>query len=431
MHHPATPARCAEAPPCSAPPAQAADPHDAETVAARRAMVAALDTGAPLAPEVRNALLALPLEVLIPRGYVRRNPDGEEPGTWQLLDGSHPDDREEWLATLYGGGSIRIQRNGETLSAQRRGTVTGGRITGLSSTLSMTTAMLGRLGLAPGLRFLDLGAGAGVTGALACAVCGPEQVTLLEHDPHLCAGLEERLGDLGYQPRVVAGDALAPWPLDEPVDRALGGFALPCVPTAWLEHLAPGGRLLVTISTSTPSWPALAEVTRTPGGRIEALLHGVAEGHRPVHGLEWLNARILRAQISGAHGREGVTTLAPPPRTAYGFWTAANYLVPGLVRTGGQGQLTLLAPDEESWVVVRPGPSGTWRTESGGPREIWAEVEAAHARWVWAGQPSSYRLDISTSGAQHVLSGLGGAVLEWHLPTGALTPGGLARGRWS
>jgi hypothetical protein len=108
-------------------------------------------------PALRAALLHVHREVLMPRAYVRRNGPGVQPGVWQLLDGSHPDDREEWRHLLHASGSVLVQHNGEDLTAQRRGTVTGGAITGLSSALSMTARFLQAAELQPRQRSLELG----------------------------------------------------------------------------------------------------------------------------------------------------------------------------------------------------------------------------------------------------------------------------------
>ncbi|MEU1629575.1 hypothetical protein ABZ746_30565 [Streptomyces sp. NPDC020096] len=72
--------------------------------------------------------------------------------------------------------------------------------------------MLTELRLEPGWSYLDLGSGAGVTGALVYAICGPDWVTLLDRDQHLPDAVRERLALLGYRPRVVAGDGYAGFP---------------------------------------------------------------------------------------------------------------------------------------------------------------------------------------------------------------------------
>lgn len=65
-----------------APPGAAADP-----AAARAVMVAQVEEEGTLGPgPVRDALLVLPREVLMPQAYVRRSASGETPPRWGLLD---------------------------------------------------------------------------------------------------------------------------------------------------------------------------------------------------------------------------------------------------------------------------------------------------------------------------------------------------------
>jgi protein-L-isoaspartate O-methyltransferase len=366
-----------------------------------------------LEPAIRRALLQLRLEILMPRAYVRRVPDGVEPGVWQLLDGSVPQDRAKWIATIFSGDSVRIQHDGEHPGAQRRGVVTGGQITSMSSIMAMTADMLTGLNLESGQRVLDLGSGAGVTGALICALCGDVNVTLLDRDRQLSAWVRERLELLGYRPSVITGDGLAGCPQDAPFDRIHSGFSVPCVPGAWTQQLAAGGRLLTSVTTRSPSWPALAVVSRSARGRLEGELRGVWSGHRPVHGMTWLNVKQHRERIASAQGRRGTTALEPPPPDEYGFWLALNYCAPGLVRDSRADHLTLVAPDEDSWVVVRSDGHGGWQTQSHGDRDIWAEAEDVHARWCAAGRPAVYRLELSSDGTQHVTSPDG--ALHWAL----------------
>ncbi|WP_328455522.1 hypothetical protein OG780_36735 [Streptomyces sp. NBC_00386] len=66
-------------------------------------MVARLEEeGAPRPGPVRDALLTLPREVLMPQAYVRRTAPGEKPSRWDLLDRSAPQDRPELLEVPYG-----------------------------------------------------------------------------------------------------------------------------------------------------------------------------------------------------------------------------------------------------------------------------------------------------------------------------------------
>ncbi|WP_234351401.1 hypothetical protein [Streptomyces sp. XY413] len=187
-----------------------------------------------------------------------------------------------------------------------------------------------------------------------------------------------------------------------------------------MEQLAPGGRLLTTLVTRTPSWPGQLVITRTAAGTVEAVLRGRPRGYRPLLGYRWLNALDHRARIKADPGTARSTRLAPPPDDAYGFWLAAAYLVPGTVRDFQAETMTIVAPEDDSWAVAGPG-DGTVRVH--GLRDVWAELEDLHTRWEQAGRPEQYRGDLrDSSGAQHVTSDTGPKALSWTLPPLAAVP---------
>lgn len=369
---------------------------------------------------LRDALLRLPREALLPHAYVRVSGPGADPIDWRLLDGSHPDDQEEWLDLIHSDESILLQRDGEPLDALPRGAVTGGHMTSMSTYTPATVEALQAMELRPGHRYLELGPGPGVSLALAATITGPGLATGVERDGHMTAFAQRNLDRLGVGATVVEGDALEGHEARAPYDRIHSGIGVPCAPEPWVEQLAPGGRLLTTLVTRTPSWPGQLLVTRTAAGTVNAVLRGRPRGYRPVLGYRWLTALDHRARIKADPGRARSTRLAPPPDDAYGFWLAAAYLAPGLVRDFQAETMTIVAPDDDSWAIVGPG-DGTVRVC--GPRDVWAELEDLHARWEEAGRPESYTVDLTAgTGAQTVTSGAGPKALTWTLPTLAAIP---------
>ncbi|MFI8194040.1 hypothetical protein ACIF8T_35720 [Streptomyces sp. NPDC085946] len=112
-------------------------------------------------------------------------------------------------------------------------------------------------------------------------------------------------------------------------------------------------------------------------------------------GYRWLNAVKMRPRIKDDPGVPRPTRLAPPPDDAYGFWLAAAYLAPGLVRDFQAENMTIAAP----------------------------ELEDVHARWVLAGRPDRYRVTVPEDGGpQHVASGTHLRALKWVLPPLAPVP---------
>lgn len=386
----------------------------------RAAMVARLEESGELRPgPVREALLALPRQVLMPQAYVRRSAPDETPPRWDLLDWSRPGDREELLERLHSGDSVAIQHDGEPILSRTAGPRRGGVMTAMSSTMGMTADLLQLLDLRPGQRVLDVGTGAGVTAAVACFLCGDADVVTLDIDPHVTAAARERLSTLGYQSTAVAGDGTAGWAETAPYDRVFVSFAVPRVPTALVEQLAPGGRALMTLGTSSPSWPGLAVIDKRPDGTVEAELRAVEFGHRAGAGFDRLFlSASFRKTITTADGWTQRSRLAPPADTARGMWLALDALYPGLVRHFGAEDLTVGAPECGSWMRVRAAGRRRWDVTTCGPRDIWAEIQDAAARWRAAGEPAAYQLHFDTDGSQRATSPNG--ALTWQLPH---TPG--------
>jgi protein-L-isoaspartate O-methyltransferase len=337
--------------------------------AARAAMVARLEESRELCPgPVREALLALPRQVLMPQAYVRRSAPDETWPRWDLLGWTRPTDREELLERLHSGDSVAIQHDGEPILSRTAGPRRRGSMTAMSSTMGMAAGLLQVLDLRPGQRVLDVGTGAGVSASVACFVCGDAGVITLDIDPHVTAAARERLSALGYQPTAATGDGTTGWPGAGPYDRVFVSFAVRRVPTAVVEQLAPGGRALMTLGTSSPSWPGLAVIDKRSDGAVEAELRAVEFGHRAGAGFDRLFlSPAFRDTITTAEGPTRCTRLAPPADTARGMWLALDALHPGLVRHFGAEDLTIGAPECGSWMRVRAAGYRRWDVTACGP----------------------------------------------------------------
>ncbi|MFJ8165502.1 protein-L-isoaspartate O-methyltransferase [Streptomyces sp. NPDC096136] len=400
------------------PPAHAGVVLEERGAAARAEMVAGLEAAGHLqAGPVRDAFLAVRREVLMPQAYVRRSAPEESPPCWDLLDLFRPADREELLERLHSGNSVAIQHDGEPILGRVPGPRRGGVMTAMSSTMSLTAHLLQHLDLRPGQRVLDVGTGAGVTASVACFVCGDEGVVTLDIDPHVTAAARERLSALGYRPAAVTGDGTTGWAGAGPYDRIFVSFAVRHVPQALVEQLAPRGRALMTLGTSSPSWPGLAVVERRPDGTVEAQLRAVEFGHRAGAGFDRLFlSASFRSTITTADGWTQRSRLAPPPDMARGLWLALDHLYPGLVRDFGAEDLTIGAPECRSWMRVQPVGHRRWDVTASGPRDIWAEIQDVAGRWRTAGEPDVFRLHFDGDRIQRATSPNG--TLTWHLSPG-------------
>lgn len=143
---------------------------------------------------------------------------------------------------------------------------------------------------------------------------------------------------------------------------------------ALVDQLAPGGRLLVHITTRSPSWPALAVVERDEDGQLHAELRAVEFAHRAGHGMRriFLTEEFRHRIANDPETWTQRSKLAPPPDTDRGFWLAADHaLGGGLVRDFQAEHLVIGAPDCGSWLRVEPTGRRRWTVRTNGPRDIW------------------------------------------------------------
>ncbi|WP_328971577.1 MULTISPECIES: protein-L-isoaspartate O-methyltransferase family protein [Streptomyces] len=402
-------------------PRQNPDP-DPDPAAARAAMVARLEDEDALHPgPVRDVLLELAREVLMQQAYVRRTADDVTPPEWTLLDWARPADRAELLDILHCGESVLTQHDDEPILGREAGTWRkGGEITSLSSGMTMTAGLMEQLGLQPGMRVLNLGTGPGVTCAITSIICGAQYVVSLDSSAHVTEATRVHLARLGLHPTLVTGQGEDGWPDLAPYDRIFASYAVPAIPAAWLEQLAPNGLALAHLTSGSPSWPALAVITKTTLGTIAGELRPARYGHRAGHGLPRLYlTKPFRDRIDAREGAAVTRSRQEAPAsTERGFWVAYDALHPGAVRRGGVEHLVIGAPACGSWMIAEPATNGAWTVRSCGPRNIWAEIQDTATRWRAAGSPDSYQLHLDTDGTQWVSTrtGAGSGLLSWPLP---------------
>jgi len=109
--------------------------------------------------------------------------------------------------------------------------------------------MLEQAALAPGMRVLEVGAGTGYNAALLAHLVGPSgTVTTIDVDTDLVNAARAHLKDAAVTTvEVLLGDGALGHPHKAPYDRVIATVGCHAVPRAWIEQLAPAGRLVAPV----------------------------------------------------------------------------------------------------------------------------------------------------------------------------------------
>lgn len=113
----------------------------------------------------------------------------------------------------------------------------------------VVATMLEQAAPEPGMRVLELGAGTGYNAALLGHLVGPAgSVTTIDVAQDLVEGARARLKENGVtNVTVVLGDGALGHPDGAPFDRIIATVGCHDVPRAWVDQLAPGGRLIAPV----------------------------------------------------------------------------------------------------------------------------------------------------------------------------------------
>ncbi|OJX74114.1 MAG: protein-L-isoaspartate O-methyltransferase [Leifsonia sp. 71-9] len=108
--------------------------------------------------------------------------------------------------------------------------------------------MLEAARIGPEDRVLDVGTGSGYAAAVAAELA--HRVISIERIPDLAVTAAATLEALGYRVEVITGDGSRGWPDAAPYDAIVAAATGPAVPQAWLDQLAPGGRIVMPVGRS-------------------------------------------------------------------------------------------------------------------------------------------------------------------------------------
>jgi protein-L-isoaspartate(D-aspartate) O-methyltransferase len=118
-----------------------------------------------------------------------------------------------------------------------------------SSQPTIMAIMLDQLGLVPGQRVLEIGAGTGYNAALLKHIVGPEgTVVSIDLDEEVAEQARAHLTAARCPDvTVIGGDGAAGYPAQAPYDRVIATVGVSDLAPAWLSQLMPAGRIVVPL----------------------------------------------------------------------------------------------------------------------------------------------------------------------------------------
>ncbi|MFI6532179.1 methyltransferase, FxLD system [Nonomuraea sp. NPDC050547] len=134
-----------------------------------------------------------------------------------------------------------------------------------SSQPAIMATMLDQLGVQPGHRVLEIGAGTGYNAALLWSLTAPSgQVITVDIDDDLVRRARDHLAGAGFpEVRVECADGAAGFPGGAPYDRIIATVGVWDLAPAWAAQLAPDGRLVAPLDLRGVQVSAAFE--RAPG----------------------------------------------------------------------------------------------------------------------------------------------------------------------
>ncbi|MEU5225321.1 methyltransferase domain-containing protein [Streptomyces toyocaensis] len=317
-----------------------------------------------------------PRHLLVERWYT------PGPRGWTVLDG--PSDDEAWAAAAYADTTLVTRVGAVHADHAEAGRPVTGQPTSSSTLPSLVVTMLRHGRLTPGVRLLDVATGSGYSTALACRRLGDDLVTTLDIDPYLVDAAAQRLDRIGLHPTVVTADADGE-ELPGVYDRIVSMVSMPRIPAAWLAALAPGGRLVTTLTGT--GLIITADKTDDGGatGRVEwdrgaFMTTRTGDDYPPA----------LDDLFATASTAEGEVSVSPFPvldvMQAWEAWSMLSLTAPGIEHrngtTGDGSRMTWMLHSDGSWARAHTAPGEhTTTVHQGGPRRLYEHLE--QIRWQW------------------------------------------------
>ncbi|REE98998.1 methyltransferase, FxLD system [Thermomonospora umbrina] len=195
--------------------------------------------------------------------------------------------------------------------------------------------MLHQLDIQPGQRILELGAATGYNAALMAVIAGPSgHVTTIDIDDDLVAGARAHLAAAGIDNvTAIVGDGAFGHPEAAPYDRVIATVGAYEVPTAWLEQLAPGGRLVAPVRLAGVASRSIV-FTRDRDGwssigsemAVFMPLRGLGDDARRVIDLTGTGEVTLQTHKDNTHATDPDTLTGIFDTPAETVWTGVHFV---------------------------------------------------------------------------------------------------------
>ncbi|MGH3882026.1 MAG: methyltransferase domain-containing protein [Pseudonocardiaceae bacterium] len=347
-------------------------------------------------PEWQAAVLAVPRHAFVPQFYQR----GTDPGpmNWELVSASSSDTRERWWNEVWANTSLVTQLG--PVGRWGRQVVTGPSSS--SSAPSLMTRMLEALDIHDGHRVLEIGTGSGYNAALMSHRLGDQNVFSIDVDAELVKCARDRLAALGYRPTLATADGVTGLPQHAPYDRIIATCAVSRVPWSWAEQTIDGGLILVDVkpSASVGNLVLLRRETDRLEGRFDYGYATFMHMRTPAFRTE------PKARPSRDHDKaERSTTTLRTERLWENapLWFLLHLWEGGRVEhgyamnpgTGGPGPVFFSSQDGSWCELSIASGDGTREVWEGGPRRLWANIEAVIQLWHQLGEPGWSRFGLT------------------------------------
>ena len=211
-----------------------------------------------------------------------------------------------------------------------------GRAISSSSQPAIMAIMLEQLGVQPGQRVLEIGAGTGYNAALLSQLVGPSGlVVTVDIDDDIVEAARAHLAEAGVENvRVVLGDGGEGYAPDQPYDRIILTVGAWDITPAWHEQLAAGGRLVLPLKIANGAQNSIVFDKIAPDRQPILISQAVQEcGFMPLRGA------FAGPEVFTPLGTQSGLTLISPGEVPAASDRIYEWLMAGGER-GGTGLLT-------------------------------------------------------------------------------------------